>query len=228
MAQDIPVIVEQWLAKRGSGELVGHYRVVRGYDQRRQLFTTNDSFNGPNFVIPYAQFDEWWRPFNRTYIVAYRPEQEALVKQVLGSDWELTQNWQEARIVAQAETESIADGYSYFNLGTSATALADYDSARQAYDNALTFSFPEHFLWYQFGPYEAYYRTEAYDKVLDMTQDLIAKAGDTEEAHYYRGLVFEAQGKPEHARTAFEQAISANPRYAPAQAKLQDIKNAEN
>lgn len=224
VAQDIPVIVEQWLVKRGSGELVGHYRVVRGYDQNAKLFTTNDSFNGPNFTIPYKQFDEWWRPFTRGYIVVYKPEQEDLVRRILGRDFDESENRQRALITFETEVQSIGDNYAFFNVGTAKNLLRDYPAAKVSFDQALQKSFPEHFLWYQFGPLETYLNVGEYDKVIHIADELLAEAGEMEEARYYRGLVFERQGKTAEARTEFEKALSANPRFLPAKSALEQLR----
>ncbi|MEP7167212.1 MAG: C39 family peptidase [Candidatus Woesebacteria bacterium] len=223
VSQDIPVIVEQWLVKRGNGELVGHYRVVRGYDQQSKLFTTNDSFNGPNFVIPYTQFDEWWRPFTRGYIVVFKPEQTALVQSIMGSDWDQTQNLRNALPVFQSEVQSIGDNYAYFNVGTTADRLKIYPTAKEAYDVALSKAFPEHFLWYQFGPLDTYANIGEYDKVLQMTSELLSQTGEMEEPRYYRGVVYEKQGNTAQARSEFEKALAANPRYLPAKTALEQL-----
>jgi tetratricopeptide (TPR) repeat protein len=215
VSRDIPVIVEQWLEKRGSGELVGHFRVVRGYDQKARVFTTNDSFNGPNFVIPYGQFDTWWRAFSRGYIVVYKSDQEQVVQDVLGADWDTKLNYEGAAVTAESETKSINDGYSYFNLGTAQTYLKEYSKAAEAYNKALARTFPEHFLWYQFGPLETYYRQGQYERVLSMTGELLRQAGETEEAHYYRGLVYAKQGKTAEAAAEQQKALEANPRFVP-------------
>lgn len=223
-SRNIPVIVEQWLLKRGSHELTGHYRVVRGYDQKSRIFTTNDSFNGPNFTIPYSQFDEWWRAFNRGYVVVYKPEQEETVKLVLGGDWDATQNYQGAVEMAEAEVESLADGYAYFNLGSSEALLGNYAQAEVAYDQALTHTFPPLFLWYQFGPLETYTEQGKFDKVFEMTDKLLATAGEVEEGRYYRGLAYLKQGKTDQAINEFEKAIAAHPRYTPALEELDKLK----
>ncbi len=224
VSQDIPVIVEQWLVKRGSGELVGHYRVVRGYDQNAKLFTTNDSFNGPNFTIPYAQFDEWWRPFTRGYIVVYKSEQENVVRQIMGTDFDETQNRTNALKAFQSEVQSFGDNYAYFNVGTTNDLLHDYPAAKVAYDKALQKTFPEHFLWYQFGPLDTYVNVGEYDKVLQMTSDLLAQTGEMEEPRYFRGLVYAKQGKTAEARTEFEKALSANPRFLRAKTALEQLR----
>lgn len=222
VSQDIPVITEQWLVKRG-GELTGHFRVVRGYDQNSRLFTTNDSFNGPNFIIPYSQFDEWWRPFTKGYVVVYKPEQEALVRSILGTDWDETKNRTTALMAFQKETQSIGDNYSYFNVGTAANFLGDFQTAKTAYDRALQSSFPEHFLWYHFGPLETYYNTGEYDKVFQMSDKLLSEAGEVEEAYYFRALTYQKQGKTAEARAELEKAVKANPRYLPAARALEQM-----
>lgn len=223
-SHNIPVIAEQWLLKRGDNELTGHYRVIRGYDQNARIFTTNDSFNGPNFTIPYHQFDEWWRPFNRGYVVVYKTEQEEVVKQILGNNWNDTFNFRGAAVVAQAEVKSIGDGYSYFNLGSSETLLGNYAKAEDAYNQALTHTFPPLFLWYQFGPLETYTHQGKFDRVFEMTDKLLATAGEVEEGRYYRGLAYLKQGKTDQARVEFTKSLAANPRYLPAQLELDKLK----
>jgi hypothetical protein len=215
VSRGIPVMVEQWLVKRENNELVGHYRVVKGYDRQAKLFTTNDSFNGPNFVIPYAQFDEWWRPFNRSYLVAYKSEQENMIKEVLRSDWEEKLNWEDTAKVAQAEIESVGDGYSYFNLGSAYTKLHEFEKAASAYDESFKKTFPPHFLWYEFGPLFAYYEVGRYDRVFAISDQVLREAGSVEEAHYYRGLSYLKQGKTEEAKAEQEKTLSANPNFIP-------------
>jgi tetratricopeptide (TPR) repeat protein len=220
LAAGLPVIVHQWLVRPQDGVLVGHYRVLRGYDVGRSLFIANDPYTGPNFTIPYAQFEEWWRPFNRGYIPIYRPEQEALVAAILGDDWDVTSNWRHALVGAQAEVQSVADGYAFFNVGDDYLALDDPAQAVEAYNRALAFELPDHFLWYQFGPLEAFYRTGDYQRVLDMTKGVLAKAGELEEARLQRGMAYLALGNPTAARTEVEKALADNPRYKRATAFL--------
>ena len=220
LAAGLPVIVHQWLVRPQDGVLVGHYRVLRGYDAGHSLFIANDPYTGPNFTIPYAQFEEWWRPFNRGYIPVYRPEQEALVAAILGDDWDVTSNQRHALAEAQTEVQSTADGYAFFNLGDDYLALDDLTPAVQAYNRALAFELPDHFLWYQFGPLEAFNRTGDYQRVLDITKGVLAKAGELEEARLQRGMAYLALGNPAAAHTEVEKALAANPRYKRAAAFL--------
>jgi hypothetical protein len=220
LANDLPVIVHQWLARPQDGVLVGHYRVLRGYDTNRDLFIANDPYTGPQFSISYAQFDEWWRPFNRGYIPVYRPEQEALVAAILGDDWAEETNHRHALAQAQAETQTLGDGYAFFNLGDEYLALGDPAAAVVAYDKAFAFEFPDHFLWYQFGPLEALNQVGDHQRVLDMSEQVIAQAGELEEVRLQRGLAYLGLGDPAAARAEIEKALAANPHYDKAIAAL--------
>jgi tetratricopeptide (TPR) repeat protein len=213
LAAGLPVIVHQWLVRPQDGVLVGHYRVLRGYDAGRGLFIANDPYTGPNFTITYAQLEEWWRPFNRGYIPVYRPEQEALVAAILGDDWDAASNERRALTAAQGEVQSIADGYAFFNLGDDYLALDDAALAVQAYERGLALELPDHYLWYQFGPLEAFNRVGDYQRVLDITKSVLAKAGELEEARLQRGMAYQGLGNPAAARTEAEKALADNPRY---------------
>ena len=223
LANDLPVIVHQWLVRPHDGVLVGHYRVLRGYDAAQGHFITNDPYTGPEYPIPYAQFDEWWRPFGRGYIPVYRPDQEALVAAILGGDWNEEENHRRALVQAQMETETLADGYAFFNLADEYLALGDLEAAVAAYDKAFTFEFPDHFLWYQFGPLEAFNQAGAYQRVLDVTTEVLAQAGELEEARLQRGIAYLGLGDPDAARAEMEKALAANSRYEPARAALDEV-----
>jgi tetratricopeptide (TPR) repeat protein len=221
LANDLPVIVHQWLVRPHDGVLVGHYRVLRGYDVAQGHFIANDPYTGPQLTIGYAQFDEWWRPFGRGYIPVYRPEQEALVAAILGDDWNAETNQRRALDQAQLETQTLADGYAFFNLADAYVALGDLEAAAAAYDVAFTFEFPDHFLWYQFGPLEAFNQVGAYQRVLDITDEVLANAGELEEARFQRGMAYLGLGDPVAARAEIEKALVANSRYQEAIAAME-------
>jgi len=225
LANDLPVIVHQWLVRPQDGVLVGHYRVLRGYDAAQGSFIANDPYTGPQLTIPYAQFDEWWRPFNRGYIPVYRPDQESLVADILGEDWDEATNHRRALAQAQMETQTLADGYAFFNLGDEYLAQGDLEAAVAAYDAAFTYEFPDHFLWYQFGPLEAYNQVGAHQRVLDITAEIIEHAGELEEARLQRGMAFWALGDTFAAHAEIEKALAANSRFEEAIAAL-DMLNA--
>jgi tetratricopeptide (TPR) repeat protein len=210
LANDLPVIVHQWLVRPHDGVLVGHYRVLRGYDAAQNQFIANDPYVGPQLTMSYAQFDEWCRP-----------EQEALVAGILGEDWDEETNHRRALAQAQAETQTLADGYAFFNLADEHLSLGELEAAVAAYDKAFTFEFPDHFLWYQFGPLEAYNQVGQYQRVLDITAQVIANAGEVEEARLQRGIAYLGLGDFAAARTEMEKALAANSHFERAIAALE-------
>jgi len=216
LSNGIPVIVGQWLERPHDGVLVGHYRVVRGYDQTAGTIIVNDPYTGPEVRFSYALFEELWRPFNRSYILVYLPEQEAVVRAILGADWEDEAMVQQALASAQREVEEIGDSYAWFNLGDDYLAIGEYRKAADAYGRALEMGFPSHFLWYHHGPLEAYNALREYQKVLSLSGEVLAQAPDIEEIRYQRGLAYLGLGEGEKAKTEFELAVRYNPNYTMA------------
>jgi tetratricopeptide (TPR) repeat protein len=216
VSNGIPVIVGQWLERPHDGVLVGHYRVVRGYDRRAEVIIVNDPYTGPEVRFSYALFDERWRPFNRCYIPVYLPEQEALVRTILGADWEDQAMYQRALASAQREAEEIGDNYAWFNLGDDYLAMGAYEKAADAYGRALEMGFPSHFLWYHYGPLEAHNALGEYQKVVSLSEEVLAQAPDVEEIRYQRGLAYLGLGEVEKAITEFELAVRYNANYTMA------------
>jgi tetratricopeptide (TPR) repeat protein len=223
LARQIPVIVHQWLVRPADGVLVGHYRVLRGYDAEAGHFVANDPYTGPQYAISQAEFEDWWRPFNRGYIPVYRLEQEAEVAGVLGEDWDEGANQRRALAQAEAEIASLGDGYAFFNLAEAYLALGQPAEAVAAYERAFTFEFPDHFLWYQFGPLRAFNAVDAHQRVLDLSEPVLRQAGELEEARLQRGLAYLGLGDPGAARAEFEKALAVHPRFESARAALESL-----
>ena len=223
VAAKIPVIVQQWLLKPDN-ELVGHYRVVQGYDQRAGVFITSDPYTPPHKLYSFADFERFWQPWNHRYIVAFRPEQEADVRQALGADYGEERNLANAM---QATSESIAgnanDPYSYFSLGDDRLAGGDAPGALTAYDKAFALGMLPHFAWYNFGPYEALYQTGNYQRILDLSAPVLKDANKVEEIHYWRGRAWLGLGHKEKAKAELALAVQLNAHYAEAKALLASL-----
>jgi hypothetical protein len=209
VSQGIPVIVEQWLDRPGD-ELTGHYRLVRGYSETTQEIIVNDSYSGPRLRFSYAEFDRLWRPFNRLYMVLYKPEQELLVRILLGDDWDDLRMYERAVLTTRTEIETLGDAYGWFNAGNSLLGLGEYERAAEAFDQAMAIGLPPRMLWYQFGPFEAYNQAGQYQRVIDLSVPLMSLA--LEELHYQRGVAFEGLGQLQAALAEYQLAVELNPR----------------
>lgn len=221
MANEIPVIIETAFdPPRAKQGWMGHYKLLVAYDETQ--FTFMDSYNGPDQKILFEQTDNDWRAFNRTYVIVYPPERESIVREIVGAEWEDRVMYENAAARAREEIQANpTDAFAYFNLGTSLNGLEQYAQAAAAFDQARMLKLPWRMMWYQFGPYRAYYKTQRYDEIFALADATLRGSDNLEESHYYRGLALLGMGREIEARTAFETALRYNKNFRPAQEALE-------
>ncbi len=227
LANDFPVVVETWYID-DEGEQMGHYRLVTGYDDAAQQFTTVDSLHVEAVVLSYQEMDELWRAFNRLYLVVSTPERQAEVAQILGPYMDTEYAHQEAlntaRLEATGPPESCvayvrcedARMFAWFNVGSSLVALGEDEAAASAFDHARALGVPFRMIWYQFGPYEAYYAVGRYEDVIALADETLRIAGNLEESYYWRGRARQALGDIDGARADFQAALRYHEGWTPA------------
>jgi tetratricopeptide (TPR) repeat protein len=230
LSNGLPVMIETWLEKEQPGDGVGHYRLLTGYDDASRQWTVYDSFvtkgvraDQPYAGIPmsYAELSGWWEVFNRPYVVVYPEAMEPLVRSILGQDADDTTMWQRALLQAQAEVQQRPnDPYTWFNLGSDLVALGQFDQAVMPYERARVIGLPWRMLWYQFGPFQAYYETGDYEQLAALADATIATQGEIEEVYYWKGMGLAAQGQPSAARQAWQHALALRASYAEAATAL--------
>lgn len=235
LSNGIPLLIETWLEEE-PGDGMGHYRLLVGYDDATQRWIVYDSYAHTNPVSPdpnnyqgiymsYQQTDDWWKVFNRTYVLVYPPDRDPLVRSILGDAYDQNVMWQNAIATAQAEIAANPnDPFAYFNLGSSLAQVGDYVGAAAAYDQARAIGLPWRMLWYQFGPFAAYTAVGRYQEVIDLGQQtLTSAAGGIEEIHYWRGRALAALGDAARAQEEWNQALALNPDFVPAQQALAGV-----
>jgi len=227
-----PVLIERAAYFRdieGVVSWMGHYQVVTGFDDAKGVFIAQDSFTKPDEEIPYPEMETHWRGFNNTYILIYPPEKEAEVLAMLGPDANESTNNQRAAQKASEEIYSqtgIDEYYAWFNRGTNLVAMQDFAGAAQAYDNAFGIyaSIPEaerpwRMLWYQTGPYFAYFYSGRYWDVISLaetTLNTLQSEPNLEESYYWRGMARAALGDSAGALEDFRTSLSYHPGFEPA------------
>jgi tetratricopeptide (TPR) repeat protein len=238
LAAGFPVIVEKGLIEDPEHGWIGHYVTLFGYDDGRQTFDSLDSFLGPwdssGRPVSYGEMAEKWTHFNHTFVVVFRPEQEAAVQAILGPEMlEPLLMWQRAALRAQARLETEPENaFVWFNLGTNLTHLAEltgetgyYEGAVAAFDRAREIGLPFRMLWYQFQPYAAYLAAGRFEDVSTLINATLSAGGgnDVEETFLYQGHLRRAMGDLAGARAAYEEALRLNPGYEAAQEALAEI-----
>jgi tetratricopeptide (TPR) repeat protein len=225
LANNFPVIIETGFMPEGY-DWIGHYRTLSGYDENQGVFYVYDSFlgqvNGDPIPDSFTVMDSMWRHFNRTFIVVYEPQREALLQELLGDYWEVEKAAQIALETATAEARADStDGHAWFNLGSSLARLGDFERAALAYDRARVEGVPWRMTWYQFEPFEAYYGAGRYNEVISLAEANIANGAQyVEETYYWQGRALQALGRTTEAGTAYRNALRRNPSYDAAQTAL--------
>lgn len=240
LAAGFPVIIELGIEPPGEYRWLGwygHYLLLVAYDDGTEQFWVYDSWFGTSDVpmenatkegriLTYADADRQWRQFNRAYIVLYEPERSQEVAAIIGRDTDDAAMWQSARGQAQVELQQEPENpFLWFNLGSSYTAMEEYEKAATAFDQARAIGLPWRMLWYQFGPYEAYMKLERYQDMLDLAESTLSSQGgrNVEETYLYQGHALLFTGDVEGAAAAYEQALELNENFYPAQWALDSL-----
>lgn len=230
-----PVLMERGVYFRDMSGVVswmGHYAVVIGYDDASSMFTIQDTFIEANHLISYAELQQEWQAFNYIYLVIYTPDREEQANQLLGADLDEANNYRNAYMKASNEVYQFSGAqqfFAWYNVGSSLVKLEDYAGAASAYDQAYGVynSLPEdktirpyRMLWYQTGPYFAYYYMGRYQDVIDLATDLSIDISVTEpaleESYYWRGLAEEALGQIDLAIADYQLALHYHEGFGPA------------
>lgn len=230
VAAGIPVIVEKGFEGAGFPGWMGHYELVTGYDDASRRFTVQDSYIMPDLPVPYDVMASFWRAFNYTYIVIYPPDRETQVMTLLGPQADEEANYRYAATLASNEivaTNGRDQFFAWFNRGTNLVNLRDYAGAAAAYDSAyqidaqLAVSDPKNrawrMLWYQTGPYFAYFYTGRYADVINLATQTLANSEEPalEESWYWRARAREATGDQAGAIDDLRNSLTWHTGFAP-------------
>lgn len=230
VANNFPVIIEKGYEVNNLGWM-GHYLLIVGYDEPRQIFYTFDSYLGTNRnqgrEETYEYVERNWRHFNHTFIVLYTPDREQQLATLIGGYANPTTATQIALEQAQADAVTDPnDKWAWVNMGEAFAKLGQYAEAASAFDRAFQLGLPYRLLWYQFGAFDAYYQMGRYDDVIRLANSVDQSSGYyVEEAWYYRGLAYAAKGDQQRAINDFQRVLNFNHNYTPAQEALSAVQS---
>lgn len=220
-ANGIPVVVKTWLR---PNEDIGHFRVVRGFDEARGVIIQDDSYHGPNRAIPYDQSLSMWQPFNYDYMVVYSHEQKELVEAILAEEADERVAWENALRRAEKERElDPQNPYPVFNISVAAYHLGDYQRSVASFEEVEA-KLPRRMLWYQIEPVQAYQKLGNYERVFAITDRILSRGNRAfSELYLVRGEAYLAQGQRERAREQFELALFYNKNFDSAREAFEGL-----
>lgn len=221
VSNGLPVIVESWFIPTPNDEM-GHYLLLKGYED--DVFLFDDSFHGENQREDAGAFDALWKVFNRTAIIVWKADQAGLARRLLGARADDRAMRDLALAAARTDIDANShDKFAWFNAGSTLVQMGEFSRAARAFDTARGLRLPWRMLWYQFGPYEAYFGAREYATVVQLATQTLSTTNGLEESHLWRGRGYQAQGKTVDARTEFEAALKDNANFAPARDALKAL-----
>ncbi|MBM3124987.1 MAG: tetratricopeptide repeat protein [Chloroflexi bacterium] len=243
LAAGFPVVVEKGYYERdyaGKIDWLGHYLFTTGYDDARGGFIVQDAYlkPGKNLLSKYETYQEGWRSFNYLFFVVYPPDREAELLASLGR-W-VDESWAAAHAleIALEEIQELKDNnlfFAWFNKGTSHVAVREYVDASYAYDKAFSLyadwdvreqNRPFRMMWYQTGPYFAYFYSNRYQDVIslaDTTLNETISSPTLEESLLWRGRAYYQLGNTQAAVDDYRAALKIHVNWLPAVQALQDL-----
>lgn len=208
LSQDIVVVTRTWLE---PNEDIGHYRIIRGYDDSASTLIQDDSFQGKDLSYSYDEFNSLWVPFNYEYLVIVDESKKEIVENILGEDLNESTAWRNA---LSANSEALAKDPTNIHLRFARSRiyyyLKDYRKSVEEFDaveNQLSFRT----LWYQIEPLYSIYETGDYDRVL-LTSDRILNNQNRAYTELYilRGDIYQKQGQSELAVVEYQKGLEYN------------------
>lgn len=206
VANGFYVVVEDWLH---PNEDIGHVTIIRGFDDEQGVFIADDSYIGVNITYKYDGFEQTqWKAFNREYLPVYKPEQEELLKAIIGEDWDPEIMYQGAVRKAQEDiVKNSNDMYAYFNLGTSYFGLNEFEKAKNAFEKSRSLGWPGRMLWYQIQPVQTYNKLGEYQKALELANIGLRSNDSFPELHIEKAIAYRGLGQNDLAQEEQQKAL---------------------
>lgn len=243
IAAGFPVVVEKGYYERdysGKIDWLGHYLFTTGYDDEKGGFIVQDAYlkPGKDLLSTYEDYQDGWRSFNYLFIVVYPTGREAEVLSLLGPWADETWAVGHALEIAERETQEIEGNnsfFAWFNKGTSHVYLNQYADAAVAYDEAFRLysawdidegNRPFRMMWYQTGPYFAYYYSARYQDVINLADTTLNDTISTptlEESLLWRGRSYYMIGDTQSAIDDYRAALQVHTNWFPAVQALQEL-----
>lgn len=205
---DLPIVTRTWLKPNDD---IGHYRVIKGYDDVNKTITQDDSLQGNNLVYSYDEFNEIWKMFNYEYLVLVPSNKVEAVENILKENVDERTSWEIAANNAKDQLKSNPnDVYTRFNLSVAYSNLGMHNQAVKEFEQVED-KISKRTLWYQIEPIESYYELENYDKVFEITNKILNNQNRAfSELYILRGKSYEKLGKIQEAKSEYEKAIVYN------------------
>jgi hypothetical protein len=141
VANGFAPMVTQWM-QEPSVSRIAHWRTVRGYDDAASVVYVNDSMLGNMVPLPYVWFGRNWQSFSYRYMVIYKPEDEQLLKAIMGP--QVSDAVMRRDLYARAKSEALTQNtnFAWLAYGEAAYSFGMFEEAVVAFEKGLSMGSP--------------------------------------------------------------------------------------
>ncbi len=221
VAAGFPVVIERGYMDAKEGWM-GHYGLVYAYDDEKQEVEIPDTYLG-KIKMSYEDMLMYWAQFDDIYMVVYPWDRENEVIQILGEQADADYNLRYALEQVEKRIYTVKDRelfFAWYSRGSILVELQDYAGAAASYDKAFKVyeqlepkDRPWRILWYQTGPYFAYFYTGRYYDVLELAKKTISLSAEPAipETWVWAARASQMLGDDVNAKYFFRQALHWHP-----------------
>lgn len=222
ISYDMPIITRTSLS---VGEDIGHYRIIKGYDETSKTILQDDSLQYRNYRYSYSDFNAIWEGFNNEYLVLVPNEKLETAYAIIGEDVDPKIAWGKmVKKYQQKLDQNPNDEFSRFNLSVAYYNIGDYQNAVNEFEKVES-RLPARTLWYQIEPIKAYYEVGNHQRVRELTSRILNNNNRAfSELYIIRGQIYQKEGNTELAKVEFEKAVLYNRNLQSAQEALNNVR----
>jgi len=137
VANGFAPMVTQWMQDPWVSR-IAHWRTVRGYDDAAGVVYVNDSMLGNMVQLPYEWFGRNWQSFSYRYMVIYRPQDEKLLKAIMGP--QVSDAVMRRDLYERAKSEALRQNtnFAWLAYGEAAYSFGMFEEAVAAFEKGLS------------------------------------------------------------------------------------------
>ena len=141
VANGFAPMVTQWMQDPWVSR-IAHWRTVRGYDDAASVVYVNDSMLGNMVALPYEWFGRNWQSFSYRYMVIYKPEDEKLLKAIMGP--QVSDAVMRRDLYARSKSEALTQNtnFAWLAYGEAAYSFGMFEEAVAAFEKGLSMGSP--------------------------------------------------------------------------------------
>ncbi len=221
IAHDIPVITRTLLHPSDD---IGHFRVIKGYDDKTEEIIQDDSMQGHDIRYSYQDFNAIWKAFGYEYLVLIPNDKAEIAKVMLGDSYDEQKAWKQAVTYYNDMLQQSPDDVStVFNASVAYYHVGNYSKSIELFESVST-RLPEKALWYQIEPIQAYAKLSDKQKLFEITDSILNNQNRAfSELYLLRGDLLVKEGDMIAAKQEYEKAILYNTSLIEATKKLESL-----